>query len=83
MAESFGQVGTVSKAPIQEAYTSGLGSTKTNKLMFQALQMINLVGIGMMTMMMIEELAWISKHFFQSLGTLVTSLRMMRYLLGR
>lgn len=60
MAESFGQVGTVTDAPIQEAYKSGFVSTKTNKLVFQALKMIKLVGIGMLTMMMMtEKLAWI------------------------
>jgi hypothetical protein len=83
MAESFGQVGTVTDAPIQEAYMSGFVSTKTNKLVFQALKMIKLVGIGMlMMMMMTEKLAWISRHFFQSLETLVTSLRTMLYLSG-
>lgn len=85
MAESFGQVGTVSNAPISKAFKtfkSRFGYTKTNKLVFQALQMIKLVGIGLM-MMMTEELAWISRHFFQSLETSVTFLRTMLCLLGR
>lgn len=84
MAESFGQVGTVTNAPIQEADKSGFGSTKTNKLLLQALKTIKLVGIGIMTMMMMtEKLEWISRHFFQSLETLVTSLRTMLCLSGR